>query len=114
LNSIIDYKLLGERIRKYRLKKGYSQEKLAEIVNISTTFVSRIERGNAKTSLEVLARISMALETTPGYFLSGTLYSTDEYLRNDIFKMLEGCSPYEVKLVSNIIKSIVEIDSDKE
>lgn len=108
METVIDYNLLGKRIKEYRIKNGYTQEKLAEIINVSTTFISRIERGNAKTSLEVLAKICLALDVSPGLVLSGTFYESENYLRDDISKMLEGCPPYKINLVNKVIKTIIE------
>ena len=38
-------KSLGKQIQKYRERAGYSQEKLAEIIECSTIFIFYIERG---------------------------------------------------------------------
>ena len=46
----MDYFKIGEKIRKYRKAKGYSQEVLAEKVGISITHMSHIETGNTKLS----------------------------------------------------------------
>ena len=40
----IDYKLIGQRITKHRKKLHITQEKLAEQLDVSTAFVSKIER----------------------------------------------------------------------
>ncbi len=44
---------IGQKVRKFRKEKGYSQEKLAELVGISVTHMSHIETGNTKLSLAV-------------------------------------------------------------
>ena len=43
----MDYIALGQRIREERLKLNLTQEKLAEDVGVSTTYIGQIERGNA-------------------------------------------------------------------
>jgi ribosome-binding protein aMBF1 (putative translation factor) len=35
----------GNNIKKYRLKKGFSQEELAELSNLHRTYISAVERG---------------------------------------------------------------------
>jgi transcriptional regulator with XRE-family HTH domain len=37
-------KLVGRRIRHFREKKGWSQEKLAEMSDLDRTYIGRIER----------------------------------------------------------------------
>lgn len=53
---------LGKKIQKARNNAGYSQEKLAEIVNISRTHLGHIEQGRKSPSIEVLDKIARALK----------------------------------------------------
>ena len=55
-------KLLGENIKKYRLKKGLTQEKLAEIVDLSREYIIRVEMGHKRISLRKLFEIADALD----------------------------------------------------
>lgn len=59
------YKLLGLNIAYYRKANGLSQEKLAELVNISRTHMSRIETAECSVSLDVIFEICNALKITP-------------------------------------------------
>ena len=38
--------MIGERVRKYRRQKGFSQEQLGEMVHFSQSKISKIERGD--------------------------------------------------------------------
>jgi transcriptional regulator with XRE-family HTH domain len=51
-------------VRKARKQSGLSQEKLAEKAELSTVFISHVERGVENVSVDSLARIAKALETT--------------------------------------------------
>jgi transcriptional regulator with XRE-family HTH domain len=53
-------RLLGEAVRAARKQAGFSQEKLAEKANLSTVFISRVERGVESPSLDNLVRIARA------------------------------------------------------
>ena len=59
------YRYLGLNVAYYRKEKGYSQEKLAELVNISRTHMSRIETADCAVSLDVIFEICDALEISP-------------------------------------------------
>ena len=59
------YRYLGLNVAYYRKEKGYSQEKLAELVNISRTHMSRIEIADCAVSLDVVFDICDALQVTP-------------------------------------------------
>ncbi len=50
----MDRKLLGRRIREERLRVGLTQEQIAEKVNVSTTYIGFIERGERSVTLEKL------------------------------------------------------------
>ncbi len=49
-------------IKKYRVEKGYTQEQLAEIINISTRQLQRIEENEEKTKISTLKKIIKVLQ----------------------------------------------------
>ena len=53
--------LLRQNINKYRLSKNLTQEKLSEISDISSDYLSEIERGKRIPSLKRLLLIADAL-----------------------------------------------------
>lgn len=104
----IDYQVIGGRIRKAREDKGITQELLAESMDVSNAYISKIERGKTSVNLDNLDKICEVLDTSIEFILSGTSTSSNGYLRNEIIEMLQGCSPAKIKLITQIIKSIVE------
>ncbi len=66
-------KTIGEKIKFFRKKKGLSQDKLAEIVNIEMKSLSRIESGHNYPQCENLVAIARALSVAPWQF-----YFSDE------------------------------------
>ena len=54
-------RLLGEAVRSERKRVKLSQEKLAEKANLSTVFISRVERGKESPSVDNLVKIAKAL-----------------------------------------------------
>ena len=57
--------IFGNNIKYFRFKKRYSQEQLAELANLSVTYISQLELGYhmpSFTSLEKLAK-SLDVET---------------------------------------------------
>ncbi len=53
--------IVGKNIKKYRKLRGISQEKLAELVSISVSAMSCIERGKSYPEPETLGKIVSAL-----------------------------------------------------
>ncbi len=54
-------KIIGQRIRSYRLDLHYSQEKLAELAGCHPTYIGQLERGEKNATLESIEKISIAL-----------------------------------------------------
>ena len=50
----LDYKLIGSRLKQARQKKKLTQENLAEMLDVSIAFLSRVECGSLDISLKRL------------------------------------------------------------
>lgn len=48
-------------IKEYRIKNNYTQEELAEIINISPRQLQRIEKDENKTKIETIKKIIQVL-----------------------------------------------------
>ena len=61
---------IGNKIRKVRKKRGISQGDLAEMIKVTPAHLSRIEHGKYQPSVEVLRKLSVALQVSADYLLS--------------------------------------------
>lgn len=59
---MLDPKIVGDVISKFRKEKGISQEVLSGLADIGRTHLSAIERGERKPTLETLYKICVALD----------------------------------------------------
>ena len=64
MKTELNYKLVGQRIRAMRKKRGMTQDQLAELAEISPQHCSGIETGAAKVSLPALIKIANVLEAS--------------------------------------------------
>jgi len=60
---------LGENLRKYRSLKGFSQARLAEMLDISPNFISDMENGKRWLSSDTLVNLAIALDVEAHEFL---------------------------------------------
>ena len=67
----LDYNVIGSRIKEARIAKNMTQEDLAEQIDISVAFLSRVERGNSHINLKRLNQICDILDVSEGYILNG-------------------------------------------
>ena len=102
----MDYYAIGQRIRKHRKAKGWSQEQLAEQANISTTHMSHIETGNTKLSLEVFADIASALEARADELLFGEREVLREQAADEIAELLTGCGTRELCVIADMVRAL--------
>jgi transcriptional regulator with XRE-family HTH domain len=56
----------GRRVRAQRLKRGWSQERLAQEVGLHMTYVSSVERGERNVTLLSIVRLAQALGVNAG------------------------------------------------
>ena len=61
----------GHNVRRFREKKGITQEKLGETASIDPTYVSGIERGVRNPGIKNVIRIAKALGTSASKLLEG-------------------------------------------
>jgi len=57
---------IQKNIKRYRIIRGYTQEKLSELCDISRDYISEIERGKKVPSLKRLIIIAETLNVTIG------------------------------------------------
>lgn len=55
-------KKFGMNLKIERLKKGYTQEVLAEVVNMHEKHIGKIETGNQNVTLKTINKLAEALE----------------------------------------------------
>jgi transcriptional regulator with XRE-family HTH domain len=70
---------IGPRLRHLRLEKGFTVETLAAAAGLDKSFLSRLERGTKRPSVETVLRLSAALDVPVGLLFGEQ--TTDETVR---------------------------------
>lgn len=104
----IDYNIIGKRLKKARLAKGLTQDNLAESLNISIAYLSRIETGTTKVNLRRLSEICNLLDVSESEILSGVSDDSQSYLNDELSSLLKECSPDKQRLIYKIANIISE------
>ena len=86
----LDYEVIGRRLKEARLSKNYTQEELAEQLDISVAFLSRVERGNSHINLKRLNELCGLLDVSEGYVLSGASSNSENYLDKEFAELLKN------------------------
>jgi len=108
---MVDYKAIGERIKTTRKQKKITQENIAEYLDISITYMSKLERGVEKINLKTLVKIAALLEVPPSFLLDGIAeIKNSDYLHNDLNEIIKKYNPNQMKLLLKISKNIAEFE----
>lgn len=104
----INYSLIGNRIKSARKAKGLSQSELSELIDKSVGYMSYIETGSKKPSLETLIQIANALDVTIDELLSDNLAAASPVSNTQINQLLSDCSAFEKKVILLSVQSLKE------
>ena len=102
----LDYKPIGERLKKARIQKGYTQEKLSEMINVSIAYLSRLETGATRINLKRLNELCGILDVSEAYILNGASNNNASYLNGELNSILKDCSPDKKELIYQVAKII--------
>ena len=80
----LDYKAIGKRIKIARIKADLTQERLAEMVEISPTHMSNIETGTTRVSLSAIVSLANALSVTVDDLLCDSVVKAKVQFEKDI------------------------------
>ncbi len=101
-------KEMGHRIAIQRKRKGYTQEQLAELSDVSPQLISTAENGIRTISAEKLFRISQALGVSSDYLLSGEFSETDETYLIDTLNKANSKQKMAIEKICEIIFDLDE------
>lgn len=100
--------LLGQRLRKIRLEKGYTQQQLAEKAHMGNVYLGEIERGLKMPSLNTFIKIIEALDTSADYILRDELRSGSIYIYDEMIQKLQHLTPKQRKIAADILDAYLQ------
>ena len=108
----IDYSALGKRVKKLRKEQKMTQERLAELIDVSVPHMSNIENGKTKFSLQVLVDMADALKTTPDALM---MDQVDDHIRTrgmimeEIGRELSDCTEVQITTLEEVVRNTKHI-----
>ena len=99
--SEVDLNSIGNRIQNRRKLQGYTQEQLAEMMNVSIQMVSNLERGNKAIRIDNLINLSQILNVSTDYILTGRATADDN---EALVARIAQLSPKDRKMIEMLIK----------
>lgn len=106
---MINYEIIGNRIKEKRLEKQLTQENLAESIDVSPEYMSKIENGRVQINLKRLAELSLILECPIEYLVAGTVIQAPDYKVNEFNQLMKSCSPKEKDVIYRVAELITTL-----
>lgn len=99
--------LVGARIKSIRMKKGLTQEKLAEKIGISPKYLSSIERGLENPTLDTILNIVKKLRVPLDDIFSTVDIENPKKRKALINKLLDEADDEQLKLAYKVLVAII-------
>lgn len=102
----LDYVAIGRRIKRFRREQKLSQEKLAELIDISVPHMSNVENGKAKFGMQIMVDLTNVLNITPDVLLLGypsRRKETPPLSVDGIHRELEDCTMEQMVMIEEMI-----------
>jgi len=96
----------GDAVKKARLSKGYTQEKLAELLEITPVHVKQLESERRNPSAKVLLKLVNTLDLSLGSLFTEHDDEMNE-IREKINLCLDRCSVHELQVTYATIEALL-------
>lgn len=113
----VNYAQLGLRIKKFRLEQKMTQAAVSELAGINEKYLSRIEHGHERISLEVFVGIANALELDANLLLATELKALCSDVEREttdkkrLHLQVDSLSEAEARYFSECIRLKRELDA---
>lgn len=106
---MIDKSAIGKIIKKLRKEKGFTQEQFAEKINLSTNYLSKVERGMNTPNVETFLKMAEFLDfTLEDFGINQTHKETIDKEKEDLLKLILSSSSKDIYVYTKFIKTINE------
>ena len=105
----IDLEIIGSRIKAARRKRKLSQAELAELLNISSVHVSKIELGKTNFGVDILMKITEVLQVSADELLRTDVPTANAVYAEEIIGILEGSSQAEKEAMLNTLRDMKKV-----
>ena len=104
----VDYRSIGTRVKKYRIRQNLTQAELAKKVGVTAQHISHIECSHTKLSLGMLINLAEVLSVAPSALLDPKS-STDMLPDKELAEVLKNASLQEKKMGAALCTVVLEL-----
>jgi len=104
--------LVGENIRRLRIAKQLSQQRLAELAGISYKYLGEVERNKSSLSVEILFQIASGLGVEAYTLLQNDMNDADSPVLRNVAVVLRLLDKSDLDIVEKISKIFLDKQVD--
>ena len=104
----MDKLTMGDRIREARKKIGFTQDQLAERLDVSVEFVGQIERGLKLPGMQVFIKLIEVLNVSADYLLRDYVSTGQLFGDNAIGRKIEKLKPKQRIALEALIDTYIQ------
>lgn len=109
----MDYIDLGKRVRACRTNLNWTQERLAQEIGVSTSFIGHIERGSRKASIDTLVLLANAMQVSTDELLHGSLKMHGEVIK-PVKNLTKGQKMAMMQMLTTAQEHVLQWDTDED
>jgi transcriptional regulator with XRE-family HTH domain len=99
---------IGLRINILRNMRGYSQERLAEIMGVNPKYLSSVERGKENPTLDFFLKLAVGLKVNiQDLFYIESVDNAPKVLRKKLYSLVKDVKDNEQSRVLRVVQSLV-------
>ncbi len=107
--------MIGKKIKLARARNNYTQEALAEKLQLSTRYISQLERGIAFGSATTLVNLCNALEINTNFLfeevINNNFTDTSKALDENFFNNYMQLNFYHRKIVNTLVDDLLKLQA---
>lgn len=106
---MVDYKVIGNRLKAYRQQAGLTQEKIAEQAGITVVYLSKIENGHVHPTIDLLQTLCDAINCDLGNLFQNVSPASSSYENERVLDLFNACAPEVKPIALNLLEQLSKL-----
>jgi len=106
---MVDYKLIGSRIKTQRENRDMTQEHVAELADITVVYLSKIENGKVHPTLNTLSAVCSVIGCDLGEILLNVASESGKYQNEQVVMLFQNCDPNVKPIALKLLEQLSEL-----
>lgn len=104
----LDCRAFGKEVKRRRKAKGWTQEYLSQLVDLTPRSIMYIENRGQRTSIDVFYRLATILDISVDQFFYPDKHNEENERRKHIDRMLNGMDERELVIMETLAEGIIK------